>query len=337
MKLHALQYMRAIASLAVVYSHAVLQVPAYQAQLHDAGSFGVDIFFVISGFIMVYIARPNDTPVRFMSNRIRRVVPLYWFFTLLMAAILLVAPTLFKTSAFDIPIIIKSLLFIPHYSQSDPTMVWPLVAPGWSLVFEMYFYLLFAASLWLPRHLRLLGISLCIVSVFMLARLLPVQGAVVEFFRDTIVFEFVFGMVLAALFLRGLRLPSTIAWCLLIAGFALLFWDPDIDRLYKYGLPALMIVTGTVYCRIPNWSFFVLLGDSSYALYLVHIFTLGVCRKVLPPLLGDSFSAAILFVILSLILCTVCGLVTHFAIDNWLLRQGRMNKLQSLRERLAIG
>lgn len=329
--------MRAIASLAVVYSHAVLQVPAYQTVLHDAGSFGVDIFFVISGFIMVYIARPGDTPVRFMTNRIRRVVPLYWFFTLLMAAILLIAPSLFKTSAFDIPIIIKSLLFIPHYSQSDPSMVWPLVAPGWSLVYEMYFYLLFAASLWLPKRLRLVAIALCIVCVFAAFWRLPVTGAVADFFRDAIVFEFIFGMLLAWLYLRGVRMSSAVAWVLLAAGFALLLWDPEINRLYKYGIPALMIVTGTVYCRIPDWSFFVLLGDSSYALYLVHIFTLGLCRKVLPPMLGEGLVAAVLFVLVSLILCVITGLITHYVIDNWLLRSGRREKLTGLRQRLAAG
>ncbi len=329
--------MRAIASLAVVYSHAVLQVPAYQAVLHDAGSFGVDIFFVISGFIMVYIARPGDTPVRFMTNRIRRVVPLYWFFTLLMAAILLIAPSLFKTSAFDIPIIIKSLLFIPHYSQSDPSMVWPLVAPGWSLVYEMYFYLLFAASLWLPKRLRLVAIGLCIVCVFTAFWRLPVTGAVADFFRDAIVFEFIFGMFLAWLYLRGVRMSSALAWVLIAAGFTLLLWDPEINRLYKYGIPALMIVTGTVYCRIPDWSFFVLLGDSSYALYLVHIFTLGLCRKVLPPMLGEGLVAAVLFVLVSLILCVITGLITHYVIDNWLLRSGRREKLTGLRQRLAAG
>lgn len=316
--------MRAIASLAVVYSHAVLQVPAYQSILHDAGGFGVDIFFVISGFIMVYIARPNDTPVRFMSNRIRRVVPLYWFFTLLMAAILLVAPSLFKSTSFDLVIILKSLFFIPHYSQADPTMIWPVVAPGWSLVFEMYFYLLFAASLVFPRAWRLWIISFCITGIFVVATMLPAQGAVAGFFRDTIVFEFVLGIALAAAYLRGFKLPSSVAYLLLLGGFALLLFDLPADRFFKYGIPALMIVTGTVYCTIPNNRFMVLLGDSSYALYLVHIFTLGVCRKLFPPFLGDGMMAAILFVILSIIACVISGLVTHYVIDNWLLRRERL-------------
>lgn len=324
MKLHALQYMRAIASLAVVYSHAVLQVPQYQALLHDAGGFGVDIFFVISGFIMVYIARPDDTPGRFIANRVRRVVPLYWFFTLLMAAILLIAPSVFKSTSFDLAIILKSLMFIPHYSQADPTMIWPVVAPGWSLVFEMYFYLLFAASLVFPRAWRLWLISFCIFGVFLLANQLPVDGAVAGFFRDAIVFEFILGMALAAAFLRGFKLPNGIAWLLLLAGFSLLLLDLPGERFLKYGIPSLMIVAGTIYCSLPDNRFFVLLGDSSYALYLVHIFTLGVCRKLFPPFLGDGLPAAIIFVVLSMIACIVSGLMTHFVIDNWLLRRERL-------------
>jgi len=326
--------MRAIAALAVVYSHIVLQVPAYQKYLFETGSFGVDIFFVISGFIMVYIARPRDTPRRFISNRIRRVVPLYWFFTLLMAAILLISPALFKTASFDIPVILKSLLFVPHYSQAYPGMVWPIVPPGWSLVFEMYFYLLFALSLLFPRAWRLGLISLCIAVVFTIAHLQPLTGAVTDFFRDTIVFEFIFGMALAALFLRGFRIPNLLAWALLFTGFALLLLDLPADRWLKFGVPALMIVAGTVNCRLPDNAFLVMLGDSSYALYLVHIFTLGLCRKILPPLLGEGLGAAVIFVVLSLIACIVSGIAAHFVIDNWLLRTGRREKLVTLYRQL---
>jgi len=112
MRLHALQYLRAVAALAVVYSHAAFQVDSYEKLLLEAGSFGVDIFFVISGFIMIYIAKPENTFGQFMINRIRRVVPLYWFFTLLMGVILLVLPDVFKATSFSIKSLIYSLGFV---------------------------------------------------------------------------------------------------------------------------------------------------------------------------------------------------------------------------------
>ena len=67
MRLHALQYLRAFAALAVVYSHIVIQVEPYQEWLLEFGSFGVDIFFVISGFIMIYISKPTDTCLLYTS------------------------------------------------------------------------------------------------------------------------------------------------------------------------------------------------------------------------------------------------------------------------------
>ncbi len=68
----------------------------------------------------------------------------------------------------------------------------------------------------------------------------------------------------------------------------------------------------------------ILLGDSSYALYLWHIFALGLCRKVLPPLLGDSMVGALLFVAISLVVCVVTSLFVHWWVDNWLLRRERL-------------
>lgn len=327
MRLHALQYLRAVAALAVVYSHSTLQVITYQPFLPHAGDFGVDIFFLISGFIMVYIAKPTDTPKRFMVNRVRRVVPLYWFFTLLMGFILCAAPFVFKKSVFDLPVIIKSLLFIPHYSLVQPDMIWPVVAPGWSLNYEMYFYLMFALSLFAPIAGRTLVISTGITAVFVAAWLLPKGGAINAFYRDAIVFEFVLGMLLALAYKRGFRLSNSIAWICILVGFAILFARFPVPRIFSYGLPSLLILAGTVNCRLPERPFLVLLGDSSYALYLCHIFTLGVCRKILPPLLGEGSLAAIGFVIISLFACLVSGIAVHFIVDNWLLRRERLANL----------
>lgn len=324
MKLHTLQYLRAIAALVVVYSHSVQQVPAYQALLPHKGAFGVDIFFVISGFIMVYIARAGDTPTRFMVNRIRRVVPLYWFFTLLMAAILLVLPGLFRASSFELSAVLNSLFFVPHFSIAHPEQVWPIVAPGWSLNYEMYFYLLFAASLLLADRYRLWFVGGVILLVVVIAALLPGDSAVLRFFRDTIVFEFVMGMALALAFKRGFSISPLMAWLLLLAGFCLIIPELPLPALLDTGVPALMIVIGTIYCRLPEYRWFTALGDASYSLYLSHIFTLGLCRKLFPPLLGDGMGSALVFVALCLVVCTVVGQIVHVVVDNWLLRKERI-------------
>jgi len=327
MRLHALQYLRAIAALAVVYSHAVTQVDAYEPLLKHAGSFGVDIFFVISGFIMIYIAKPGNTFGKFMINRARRVIPLYWFFTLLMAVILLLLPSVFKATRFDLEALLLSLAFIPHWSMVTATEAWPIVAPGWSLNFEMYFYFIFALSLFFIEKYRIAFITIVITGVFLLATFMDTgESPITHFFAKSMVFEFVFGMVLAYAWKKGFRLSSGVAWVLLVVGTVMLFLHLPVPRIVEYGIPSLLIVTACLYINVGESRFGVLLGDASYALYLCHIFVLGLLRKVLPPFLGEGQSAAILFVVISIIVCTIASLFVHHYIDNWLLREERLPK-----------
>lgn len=331
MRLHALQYLRAVAALAVVYSHAVIQVDSYQQYLLEAGSFGVDIFFVISGFIMIYIAKPENTFGQFFVNRVRRVIPLYWFFILLMAAILLLMPSVFKATTFDVKALILSLGFIPHWSSPNPTEAWPIVAPGWSLNFEMYFYLVFALSLFFADRFRIVFITLVITVVFAIAQLLNTgESAIAHFFAKSMVFEFILGMLLAAAWKRGFRLSSSTAFWLLILAVCLLFLKLPIPRIFEYGIPSLLIVAACLFVKPREYQWGVLLGDASYALYLSHIFVLGVLRNLLPPLLGEGPLAAYLFVVLSLLICTLASVIVHKYVDNWLLRHERFSSFPSL-------
>lgn len=331
MRLHALQYLRAIAAIAVVWSHAVIQNGEYMQYLAKTGAFGVDIFFVISGFIMVFISKATDTPQRFISNRISRVVPLYWFFTLLMAVILLAMPGIFKNSDFSWVATIKSFLFIPEVTITQSHELWPILAPGWSLNYEMYFYAMFALSLLAPVKYRIAVCCASIVAILLLCRMLDNGGPITRFYGEPIVLEFILGMALAVVFKRDmLKVNQPFAWFLIIAGFVLIMTlpvPPPEFRIFTIGLPALMIVTGTLYCKMGENRFFVILGDSSYSLYLCHIFTLGVCRLILPPILGEGRTAAILFAILATLICIASGVVVHYLIDNWLLRKERLSSL----------
>lgn len=330
MRLHSLQYLRAIAATAVVWSHAVIQRDEYEHFLRETGAFGVDIFFVISGFIMVYISKPTDTPQKFLYNRISRVVPLYWFFTLLMAALLLLLPGLFENSNFSLAATIKSFLFIPEVSIVDPNEFWPILAPGWSLNYEMYFYVMFALSLLAPVRFRMWVCCASILLVMLICRLFYTGGPITNFYGENVVIEFIFGMLLAFAFMRNkISMGQPMAWGLIIVGFAILVSLPPPDglRLIFIGIPALMIVTGTLFCKLPENRFLVLLGDSSYSLYLCHIFTLGVCRMILPPFLGQGQMAAILFALISTLICIASGIVVHYLVDNWLLKKERVETL----------
>ncbi len=335
MRLHALQYLRAVAALAVVYSHAIIQVDAYRPHLPEWGSFGVDIFFVISGFIMVFISKPTDTPTRFFMNRVRRVVPLYWFFTAIMAFILIAAPSLFKTSVFHWQALFTSLFFIPDFSITDAAVVWPIVAPGWSLNFEMYFYLLFALSLAIAARFRIWFISIVISAVFLLAHLIDNNSAINIFYKNDIVFEFILGMLLAVMWKRGHTIPQWLAILCIVGGFVVMFMHLPLPRIFEFGVPAFFIVTGCVYLKSGPNRFWLMMGDASYALYLSHIFSFGVMRKVLPPLLGDSSYAPWLFVLISILFCVVVSIAVHYLVDNWLLRKERLAVFTQAKHREA--
>ena len=332
MRLHALQYLRAAAALAVVYSHAAAQVPAFAESLPQGGSFGVDVFFVISGFIMVWIAKPTDTPARFAANRVRRVVPLYWFFTFAMAAILLLAPGLFKNSVFDLGALVASLAFWPYPSDAHPGELWPLVAPGWSLNYEMYFYAVFALSLFAPARARTALAAAAICLVWALAHALPGDAPLVVFHREAVVFEFVLGMGLAVAWRRGRTLSPAAGAALIVAGTAVLLVAPPWPHTLALSLPALAVVAGTLALPAPRVGWATALGDSSYALYLSHIFVLGAASRLLVPPVAAAFGegplAAWAFVALACGLCAVVGLVVHVAIDGWLLRAERLSWLR---------
>lgn len=140
--------LRGIAALAVVIYHAGLRL----GLPFEIGQAGVDIFFVISSFIMWTVAGRGVSPLRFVRDRIARIVPLYWIATLALALGAWV--NLFPRIRITAVHVLESLLFIPHFSPSSPNEVLPLLPQGCPLNYEMCFYSLFAHILFLPRIFR---------------------------------------------------------------------------------------------------------------------------------------------------------------------------------------
>ena len=162
----SIQILRALAALLVVFHHARYQIRDFEAFFYggiwQSGQAGVDIFFVISGFIMwVTTHDRRTTPLQFLTNRIVRIVPLYWLLTLTVAAACLIAPSLFRGVVLAPEHVVKSLFFIPDFYPGMPTHIWPLLLPGWTLNYEMIFYVVFAVALLLPRHLMIPFTGLC--------------------------------------------------------------------------------------------------------------------------------------------------------------------------------
>ncbi|ANL70317.1 exopolysaccharide production protein ExoZ [Rhizobium phaseoli] len=317
-----LQYLRAIAALMVVYFHAILQLakvnPAVDATAFLYGETGVDIFFVLSGFVMWLTTSGRVmSPIDFARRRIRRIVPLYWLATLFSAVVALAAPSLLKSTVFDLPHLIASLFFLPWANAADPGTITPVVVPGWTLNYEMFFYLVFALLLPLQETRRIPAMFAVFAVILIACRLLP-ETTATRFYGEPIMLEFLAGVVLGWLYGQKALLPNRWAWAVLATGFAFLLVNEALmqpeNRFYAWGIPAVFIVFGAVsidFSRLPALGWLNYLGDCSYAIYITHAFTLAFLRVVADRLPIGILQQPVLFIILSLVLSSVGGAIVH--------------------------
>jgi exopolysaccharide production protein ExoZ len=182
----AIQYLRAVAALLVVFHHALNQFPEIATRIPiDTGASGVDVFFVISGFVMTYTTRTNEyRPAGFLLRRAVRIIPLYWSMTLFVAALLLVAPTFVRHSKFSFEDLFLSLLFIPHANAGEPDSLSPMVKLGWTLNYEAFFYVVFAAVIALSGLRRTAALATVFFMFIVGADFFHVTAAPVRFWAD---------------------------------------------------------------------------------------------------------------------------------------------------------
>lgn len=318
----SLQYLRAVAAIGVVIYHQ-LERDFFLAPL---GEMGVDIFFVISGFIMFALTeRRPITPGAFLIDRVTRIVPLYWIATFASLAIVLTGHTI-NGAAADPLLLITSLFFVPMHNAAGE--LYPMVPQGWSLNYEMFFYLLFALALLLPRERRLTAMTalflLLIGAGFVLH---PTSAAGIDYSSPLIV-EFLAGAWLGKLFgttLDRKPLHITVASALMLV--ALLSALGTIDPVARYGGYAVLIVAGALVAErrrlVPRVNLLKLLGNASYAIYLFQEIAFEAVRFTftrisIPAHLGvDGVLSA---KIASVIAAIVLGIVINLTIEGPLTR-----------------
>lgn len=286
----SIQYLRALAALLVVVVHSseVLRLLGMSGALTEAASVGVDLFFVISGFIMVHNTNQKPIePLGFLLNRITRVAPLYWLLTTFVFAIALTFPKLLGGTDADTLDFLKSLLFIP-YERGDGT-IRPMLFVGWSLNYEIFFYLIFAAALcFKSRTTRLVVPLLVLILLVLLGEILRPVGPEARFLTRPIILEFGLGMLLAEIFPR---LPTSkragyVATGLLVVALVLLLPSAAIDgtRYPIAALPSVLIVGAALVLEraglVPVCPWAILIGNASYSLYLTHPFVAQAITKV---------------------------------------------------------
>lgn len=275
MRMTNLQYLRALAAGLVVLLHS-----AIEAGLDfSVGAMGVDIFFVLSGFLMWTITGGNTRPIAFLRDRCQRIMPSYWIVTL--AVSLAIAAGLYRTTTASFDQVVMSLLFVPHFSPDG--LIYPVVKPGWTLNYEMFFYALFAVALLLPRKHRAWTLTTALGGLVGLGLLFRPTDALGIFYTDPIMLEFAMGMGLGLLWERGYgRVGFAAVAAFSVAGFAA---SAVVDeRLFFFGMPALLIVAATLAFekigKVPHWPIAKLLGDASYSIYLWHSIAISACVRI---------------------------------------------------------
>lgn len=337
--LRNIQALRAAAALLVVWEHLgnrqsgieahYLSGQPVFASFMNFGLFGVDIFFVISGFIIYTTTATKrtgtTTSLDFFLRRCIRIYPAYWLAFIPLLAVYVIAPQHFTQFHSVNMNLWASFLLLPQVGH-------PFLAVSWTLVFEMYFYLIFAALLLAQRKIMLPGLVLWLgLQIVGFAVLRTASGAVPEFFANPIAVEFIFGVGIGMLYARN-RLPAP----QIVFGIALLacaaLWIvadrlgdiPGTERIFLWGIPATGLVYGAVAIEstqrktAPRWA--VSLGDASYALYLWHLPVLIFLGQVAAATHIHTYAAHIAFVVAMLAAVIVFSLGVYRYLERPLTR-----------------
>lgn len=332
-ELFGLQILRGLAASLVVFHHSLEEslysraTPLSPDFLTTFGASGVDVFFIISGFIMLYVSFPADRPVAtpssFLLKRASRVYPFYWI--CLLTTLALWSAGLFRSLEPDA--IIRDILLAPSER--------PTIGVSWTLVFEVYFYLLFAVTLFLRSRILSWALTTSfILGLLMASSLLP-PGPLRSLMANPIVIEFCFGMSLAYLFISK-RLSGSWPLFALPFAFSLIIFAPlfiahdntnglpPLSRLFVWGCPAALILVGFLKVKKSQsriWSALYLLGDASYAIYLTHPFVMIAYARLLR---ASSTLAALpqlpLFVPIVLSISLTLGVAAHIMVERPLTR-----------------
>jgi len=300
-----LQVLRAYAALLVAVGHATLAAHGAELGAPSVGvlrddvplwgfgfGFGVDVFFVISGCIMAYVGGRNfgvrGAAGDFLARRIIRIAPLYWLSTLAVVGVGMVTPGSLNGAPPGGLEVATSLLFIPALDTSGAIL--PVLPVGWSLNYEMFFYLVFSICMCLPRRFGLLALAGVLGLCVLLGVVFQPESPPLKTWTNPLSLEFLFGVAIAVATMAGLTLRG---WALALLGLAAVltssltvFLDIQLEtpRILADGAPAALLVLLAVTLPEPRPGVVMrgltLLGNASYSLYLTHLFTVRIVLKI---------------------------------------------------------
>lgn len=344
-RLGSIQYLRGIAAVLVV----VLHISAFEreAGVGEAmlpgwiifASSGVDLFFVISGFVMVYTtrsaAKTAGEALRFLWRRATRIYPLYWLYTAGLLAGYWLLPGEIRRSDLEQVELLHSLLLLPQ-SQL------PYLVVGWTLVHEMYFYAVFAVLLLLPARFLPAALAVWLSAVAFIDLGLDPATPAMRLLGHPLTLEFILGCFAALAAARrpcaGSR-PAVLAVLLLTAAWCSHYWlnqgsDPSgWLRALLFGCPYATVIYVLCSLELRGRAFenrhLLLLGGASYSLYLCHFPVLSLLSKVWAKCAAGLFEADGIFIdnaafaFAALVISSLVGILSYRLIEQPLIRAAR--------------
>ncbi|UAK25775.1 acyltransferase family protein [Sphingomonas nostoxanthinifaciens] len=346
------QALRGVAALLVVILHArntlrLLHRPMGLIGVlvpdNSFGALGVDMFFVISGAVMGMALSHDLAPGRFLRARFRRVVPLFW-----LSAIVTIALSLLLREPLPIARLANSVTILPLFDFGAIAL--PMPPAGWTLAFELYFYMIVGTALCLPKPVR----TDAVVAVLLLCALVgalsqPIAMPMLGIALNPMLLEFALGLVA----LQIARRPMVIrhAPLLVAVGMAPLLYsafvgfsfssapevaisgETSVARVFLWGLPSAMLLAGSIARpdRLRAANLWVRLGDASYAIYLTHWPVMMLLPKVW-PWAGTAGSDMLCVTLIAA--GTAAGFLAHLYVEQPLLarlrQKGSATELTSL-------
>lgn len=350
-RLLSVQALRAIAALLVVSVHSIDAAELYSSPRQSRffhwgnyGACGVDIFFAISGFIVSQVAvrladrNPEASPAmarQFLTRRITRIYPLYWILTAVVIAMEELGRHHTEWHSFHW---LPTLLLLPSLHALGNS---PALSLGWSLMFEMYFYLILTVFMvWTPRSLvRNTVAFLC--GMVILGTFVDIHRPLIVIWMNPIVLEFVFGCLIGLIFshnIMNVKAKTIGLWIAAIGAISLtatIFTGygqaSEQDwimagyyswlRVGVWGVPAALLVGGVIFwnpkMRSAPARLLVFLGDASYSIYLSTIPSRSIVEHFWR--FFGKFGAD-MGVFLGALFCTAVGVICYLLLERPLMR-----------------
>ncbi|HEP0935593.1 TPA: acyltransferase [Enterobacter roggenkampii] len=334
--LKSIHYARGMAALLVVLFHFsfmyIGKVEPYNTMFLNGG-FGVDFFFLISGFIISFVTQKKISLQAFLLKRFFRIYPLF-LFILIISSIYLV-----RYNVHPLWSMMKSgLLILQDYNRPAPEFDFNFIGPAWTLSYEAWFYLIFGISMFINHNKRIEIASLLLIAqVFILQ--FTFSGSIslnssyvgsigdssyldhaIKFFSTSLHLEFIAGMWLFKVFSRSSlvifgRFTLPLVFSLTAVSIALYFstlvYGSGFTSFYIIALPLFIaLILCEANFKLPNSRILTFFGDISFSIYITHFFIMYLFLEHFADFLSSSSN------VMKLVVPTIAAIVFAYVLHK---------------------